>query len=134
MDSSIEPQLLLTDAALDWLLETQKPICSSDFIGYIFTISNRSGVAGSVDIFGNIRLFSTKKNQQVLSEKKACKHIKKLLDTNFLELDIEPFPEFSKKFNLPIDPTKTVFIEEPLFTTIMEDNEYGNGELSNNQT
>lgn len=117
MESFIQPELLLTDTAIKWLQETHKPFCFTDFIGYIFTVDNKRMVAGSVDIFGNIKIFSCK-SKKILSIRKVQKYIKKLVKLNFFEIGYEPFPEFSIRKNIYVDPMKTVFMEEPLFGSL----------------
>ena len=106
----------ITQEALAYILDKVKPICSLDFVGYLFPIYQRKNIKvnGMLDLYGNVRIYSGIENQQI-SSKLLKKVLKKLLKTNFIILSIEPFPEFESYYNVPIDPERTVFIDKPIF-------------------
>lgn len=120
MENIIQPELLITETALAWLQKTHQPFCFTDFMGYIFVLDVKKSVAASIDVFGDIKIFSCDKNR-MLSIKKVQKYIKKLVKSNFLEIGYEPFPEFSNRKNIKINPAKVIFMEEPLFGKLNED-------------
>lgn len=106
----------ITPDALNYIIANVKPVCSLDFVGYLFPIYTKKSfqINGILDLFGNIRLYSGTEGQP-LSEKLAKKVIKKLLKISFIELTIDPFPEFDSYYTVPIDPENTLFIDKPIF-------------------
>ena len=56
-------------------------------MGYIFVLDVKKSVAASIDVFGDIKIFSCDKNR-MLSIKKVQKYIKKLVKDNELGCDI----------------------------------------------
>ena len=107
----IENELLVSDTALKWLINHGTPVCSSDYIGYLFRAFPK--VNGRVDENGTIDFYRIDKKP--VTQKERNKYISKLIQTGFLYWGVEPFPEFSDKKHLPLDPSKTVFMEETLF-------------------
>lgn len=110
--------LVVTENAVDFILKHGEPVSATDFTGYIVPISDKHNMKAAVDLFGRTIVFSM--NPKVFKhKKKLLKAVKKtyivLHQKGFLELDIEPFREFRKSYNIPIDLAKTKFIEEPLF-------------------
>ena len=110
--------LVITENALNFILKHGDPISATDFTGYIVPVSNKNNMKAAVDLFGRTVVFSM--NPKIFKhKKKLLKEIKKtylmLFEKGFLELDLEPFREFSITHNIPIDAAKAKFIEEPLF-------------------
>lgn len=113
--------LKITSLAMDFLYNKAQPVCSLDFVGYIFIVDQKKQINGMVDLFGNFGIFSQNPKDPVISEKLENKILQHMLDTYFLEFVIEPFPEFSSQYNLQIDPDRTQFIAEPLFKNFLPD-------------
>ena len=111
--------LKISTDAIDYLLVIGHPICSLDFVGYWFTIKPEWYVNGLIDLHGNFGMYSTNIKRPVIPEKLEKKVLNKLLKNGFLELVIEPFPEFSSQYNLSIDPDKIDFIPDVLFKNLM---------------
>lgn len=101
------PDLVLTEKAVSWVTTYIKPICSTDFIGYIFDMNDilypkicKNAPGFAVDWNGQVRIFSKDPRKPVLSRRLAKKWIMKLYKLNFLERVIIPFPEFDSRCNL----------------------------------
>lgn len=119
----ILPQLVLTSKAVEWVTTYIKPVCGTDFIGYIFNVNdilfpkrckNPPGIA--VDWNGNIKMFSLNPKVPTLPNKDVCKWIKKLDKLKFFEQAVIPFPEFDYRLNIKVNPDEATIIEEPLFS------------------
>ena len=71
------------------------------------------------DIFGKVtndgEVSFYRGDKKPISKREYDTHINQLVKTGFLKYDVEVFPEFSNKKNLPMNPRKTLFMEEPLF-------------------
>ena len=91
------------------------PIVATDFMGYIFEVSKFHKVAASVNLFGELKLFSSNPKIPVLKRKKYIKMLRKLYKLKFLKLNDDPFWDVRDSINLPLDYTKAIFIEEPIF-------------------
>lgn len=113
----------IAEPGLIFILTTTKPICSLDFVGYIFPIHTRYQVSGMLDLYGNVNLFSTNPNKQLIQPKILYKILKHLLKISFIQLIIEPFPEFDSYYNVPIDSENTRFIDEPIFKDYLTENQ-----------
>lgn len=48
----------ITLGGLAFILDTTRPVCSLDFVGYLFPINRNYGVNGMLDLQGNLKLFS----------------------------------------------------------------------------
>ena len=123
--------LLPTDYAIEYIEEFSTQVCATDFIGYLFDLKclghrGFKGVGGAIDTFGKFRIYSLNKKQ--IKNKRAIKIYKRLLKLGFLEFPNEPFPEFTKRQNINLNPEKSFFIEEPLFRYAQkEDSLHGYG-------
>lgn len=119
----IQSDLVLTERAVHWVSDNIKPICSTDFIGYIFDMNDilyplkkyKNPVGFAVDWKGHFRIYSKDPKHPILSNFKAKRFLKKLFKLKFLERTMVPFPEFDVRYNIPVDSDSTTFIEEPLF-------------------
>ena len=111
-------ELRLHPRAIQFVIESgiATSICSLDFAGYLFPIHGRYKVNGMLDIFGNFGLYSINKKKPIISKRIERKVLKHLIKTNFLYLTIEPFPEFSFCHNIPLDLETTQFVDVPIFT------------------
>ena len=109
----IKKELLLTDRAVKFLTTSATPVCASDFVGYLFRVYLKKDIFGKVTNDGVISFY--RGDKKPVSKREHDKHLKQLLNTGFLTYDVEVFPEFSNKKNLPMNPKKTLFMEEPLF-------------------
>lgn len=105
--------LHLTDFAIQFLYNEAAPIVAHDFIGYITKYSTHSNVGIGVTISGDILVFSM--TSKPLSARKITRILNKLIKKQFLEISIEPFPEFSEKFNLQFDLSKAFILDGPYF-------------------
>ena len=108
--------LQLSDYAIKFLYREAQPVFAEDFIGYITRYSAKSNIGLGVDLTGHVYIFSLTKKP--FSEKKVNRIIKRLIRTNFLEYGIEPFPEFSEKFNLQFDIYSATIVDGPCFRRV----------------
>ena len=110
--------MVLTDRAVRWVTKFGKPVCASDFIGYLFDLGNVKskfrGIGASVDVFGEIHIFSLNKKKPFMSDRKCRSVYKQLLKLDFITIDDCPFDEFKGK-PINIDYDKAVFVEAPVF-------------------
>ena len=105
--------LQLTHSAVQFLYKEATPLLAKDFVGYITKYSTHSNIGIGVDLLGNVSIFSL--TAVPLSLRKIKRVIKKLIKNHFLEISIEPFPEFSERFNLKFDLFKAIVVEGPYF-------------------
>ena len=100
-------ELILSENAVDYTVNTATPIITLDFVGYLGILdSEKDKVLYLVDVDGNFELVSGDKNRPKLPRRLKRKWLKWCLNHRFLEYTIEPFQEYSKSFHLPFDETK----------------------------
>ena len=109
-----EKELLLSDRAIEFLQNNGAPVCSNDFIGYLFRVYADKDIFGRVTNEGEVSFYRADKKP--VGKTEYNKHLAELLRTGFIQYDVDVFPEFSNKKNIPMNPQKTLFIEETLFS------------------
>ena len=127
-------KVVLTEDAIDWVVRRGRPVCATDFIGYLFELKylykSMRKLGGALDVFGGFMLYSLDEKNPSLTDKKAIKIYKKLIKLGFLKVQEEsPFEEF-ESFNVPMDSEKTIFAEQPMFLSVARQRRfsgYGNG-------
>ena len=130
-------RVTLTQQAIQWVVDTCTPICSTDFIGYLFELGMVSKrykkLGGALDVFGGFMIFSLDEKNPHIDNKKVMRIYNHLFDIDFLVIQEScPFEEFDEVLcgDVPIDYETTQFIEEPIFHSIARKRRYsghGNG-------
>lgn len=97
-----EPDIKLTDFAIEWLYECGTPFVTLDFAGYIAKITNKWGCIVGID--NTIIPFSLNKKKPYLTEKQVKRFFNYLLKTNFIkDASLDPYPLFEKYSNIKVD-------------------------------
>lgn len=65
--------IVLTEDALDWVKRRGRPVCSTDFIGYLFELGylykRFKKIGGAIDVFGRFRVYSINKKNPFMTNK-----------------------------------------------------------------
>lgn len=117
--------VVLTDDAIQWVIDRGRPICATDFIGYLFELKylykSMKKLGGALDVFGGFMLYSMNEKKPTIKDKKAIKIYKRLIKDGFLKFDDkedQPFPEFCSCTEIYISSDRATFIEQPLFVSV----------------
>lgn len=113
----------LTEAAVDFVCNNIRPICCTDFTGYLIDfallfpkIYKKRQYCIAISTDGQFQLFPLTAKKK-LTNRKRNKFIQLLYLTNFISaIGNEPFLEFSTRINLPINFEKVQIIESRLLT------------------
>ena len=118
-EQETQPEIILSDRAIEYVVATAKPVITLDFVGYLGGVDlKKDKVSFLLDVCGNFQLISSDKDRPVLPRKLKQKWMKRLLKCGFLQQTIEPFPEFSSAHCIPIDPDAAEFYPLKIFKAI----------------
>lgn len=103
---------VLSDKAVQWLAEAVRPLMSTDFVGYIFTLRPKFNVTVAVPVVGKLMLLSEDPKKPILSKRLFIKVLKYLAKVGFIiqRPKNEPFEEFASYNNIPFNCEKAVIL------------------------
>lgn len=109
---------VLSDKAVQWLAESVRPLMSTDFVGYIFTLRPKFAVTVAVPVVGKLMLLSEDPKKPVLSKRLFIKVLKYLTKLGFIiqRPEYEPFEEFASYNNIPFNCEKAVILPVNIFS------------------
>ena len=118
--NELRQNVILTDSAVRWVTSQIKPICATDFIGYLLDASSLfkckpQKIGCAVDVLGEFRVFSLDESKPSISNDKVLSIYTRLISDGFLKIDDSVFPQFELGRNIPIDAKRTTMVELPIF-------------------